>query len=78
MQSHRFQHLVEETAYFIPQAPEPQVGPAGFMICPLALTHGLPVAYQSIQFALYQQAMELAKAMARPSIVERDLLGVWN
>jgi hypothetical protein len=78
MNHHRFQHLMEEPAYLIPQPPEPQIGPAGFMICPLAVIQGIPIAHQSVQFALYQQAFELAIAMARPSIVERDLLGVWN
>jgi hypothetical protein len=27
---------------------------------------------------VYQQAFEAAQAVARPSLPERDLLGVWN
>jgi hypothetical protein len=27
---------------------------------------------------LYQRAFEMAQAVVRPSIIERDLLGVWN
>jgi hypothetical protein len=27
---------------------------------------------------LYRQAFEQAQAVARPSLPERDLLGVWN
>jgi len=27
---------------------------------------------------IYQQAFEAAQAVVRPSILERDLLGVWN
>ena len=75
---HRFQHLlVEDNSHPSPAAEAPLV-PAGFMICPLAVVQAFPNIYQSMQFAIYQHAMELAKQMARPSILDRDLLGVWN
>jgi hypothetical protein len=77
MHHHRFQNLVENT-FPLPKGPDPQVSPAGFMICPVALIQALPVTNPALQFAIYQQAFELAKEMARPSIVELDLLGVWN
>jgi hypothetical protein len=31
-----------------------------------------------MQQQLYRLALEQAQAVARPSLVERDLLGVWN
>jgi hypothetical protein len=77
MHHHRFQNLIDQP-FQMPRGPEPQVSPAGFMICPVALVQALPVANAALQFAVYQQAFELAKEMARPSIVELDLLGVWN
>ena len=32
----------------------------------------------TMQQYLYQRAFEMAQAVVRPSILERDLLGVWN
>jgi hypothetical protein len=72
MQNHRFKHILEASQLFQRES-EPQLAPAGFIMCPLM---GTPQA--AYQAALYQQAMEHARQMARPSIVELDLLGVWN
>jgi hypothetical protein len=77
MHHHRFQHLIEQS-YPIPRAPHPAVAPTGFMVCPVAIAQFLPCPLHAVQLALYQQAFELAREMARPSIVELDLLGVWN
>jgi hypothetical protein len=54
------------------------VAPTNFVVCPLAIIQGLTGAQQLWQLAVYQLAFQQAQAMARPSIVERDLLGVWN
>jgi hypothetical protein len=35
-------------------------------------------AQLAMQQWLYLQAFEAAKAVARPSLIERDLCGVWN
>ena len=53
------------------QPPAPAVAPCAFIPC---LVIGIHVQQQ----ALYQWAFEQAQAVARPSILERDLLGVWN
>jgi hypothetical protein len=78
MNQHRFKHLFEETSNLIPDMSVPSVVPAGFVVCPLSLMPGYQNPFQAVQYALYQQALDLAKEMARPSIVERDLFGVWN
>jgi hypothetical protein len=77
MHQHRFQHLLEH-ANQLPRAPEPQLSAAAFVVCPIVLMQAFPTIQQTFQYGLYQQALELAREMARPSIVERDLLGVWN
>ena len=53
-----------------PPLPEPQPNPTAFALCPLPLAPW--------QQALYALALEQAKAVVRPSLPERDLLGVWN
>ena len=64
----------EAVAVRLPQAPPAPVTPLGFVLCPLAALPALSPA----QLWLYQQAFELAQAVVRPSLLERDLLGVWN
>jgi len=64
--------------YRLPQPPAPVPTPAGFMFCPLALLQGLTLAQHAMQMAIYQVALQQAQAVARPSILERDLLAVWN
>jgi hypothetical protein len=49
-----------------------------FAVCPLALIQGQSPVQQSWQSALYQLAFEQARAVLEPSLLERDLLGVWN
>jgi hypothetical protein len=44
----------------------------------LALVAGLSPEQQLLLHAAYQKALEEAQAIARPSLLERDLLGVWN
>jgi hypothetical protein len=62
----------------LPKLPEPVPAAAAFVLLPLTC---LPEQTQSqatqVQW-IYQQAMETAKAVARPSLPERDLLGYWN
>jgi hypothetical protein len=55
----------------LPQPPAPVIAPCAFIACQV-------VGIQVQQQALYQWAFEQAQAVARPSILERDLLGVWN
>jgi hypothetical protein len=76
MPHHRFQEPFD--FYRLPQ-PAVQAPTSGsFVACPAALVQGLSPTQQLWQCSLYQLAFEQAQAMARPSLVERDLLGVWN
>ncbi len=57
---------------------DPSPSPAAFVFCPLV---GLPLA-SAVQFQcqqdLYAWAFAQAQAVVRPSLLDRDLLGVWN
>ena len=54
-------------------AVNPTPSPAAFLLCPVM---GLPC--QQWQQDVYAWAFAQAQAVVRPSILERDLLGVWN
>jgi hypothetical protein len=53
---------------------DPSPSPAAFLLCPL------PFAGAQCQWQqdLYAWALAQAQAVVRPSLPERDLLGVWN
>ncbi len=73
-----FRRIPDEPVYRLPQPPAPSVTPATVVVCPLFLSPGplgAPVAWQA---SLYRAALEQALMAARPSLPERDLLGVWN
>jgi hypothetical protein len=56
-----------------PSAPAPN--PSAFVLV------GVPAASAqewTAQQWIYQQALAAAEAVMRPSILDRDLLGVWN
>ncbi len=53
----------------------PSPSPAAFLFCPLPV---LPFSQCHGQQELYAWALAQAQAVVRPSILERDLLGVWN
>ena len=55
--------------------PPPNVA---FVLVPLASLPPLTPAQWIYQQALYQWAFAQAQQVMRPSILERDLLGVWN
>ncbi|HWG41651.1 MAG TPA: hypothetical protein VN688_02615 [Gemmataceae bacterium] len=57
---------------------DPAPSPEGFLLCPLG---GLPVCsaeHSQWQQSLYEWALAQAKAVVRPSLLERDMLAVWN
>ncbi len=62
-------------AYCLPRPPAPAPRPGAFVLCPVC-----PAAagWLQGQLALYRLAFERAQAAVQPSLVERDLLGVWN
>ena len=76
MQTHRFRDYFE--SYPLPRPSAPAVTTGTFIVCPPALVQGLPFAQQCWAWAVYQLAFEQARAATQPSLVERDLLGVWN
>jgi hypothetical protein len=63
--------------YRVPRSALPEISPAGFMLFALC---GLPevLLWQVATQAVYQRAFAEAQAVVRPSLPERDLLGVWN
>jgi hypothetical protein len=67
--------MMEPEPLRLPQPPAPPLNPRAFMLCPVAVASP---QHSQLQVWLYQRAFELAQAAARPSILERDLLGVWN
>jgi len=62
----------------LPSGPTPEVAPGAFVFCPLASLPDVSPEHLAAVKELYQRALAEAAAVVRPSIVERDLLGVWN
>jgi hypothetical protein len=62
----------------LPQPPAPTWTPQTFVLCPLPFPQAVSAAQWAVQQWVYQCAFEQAQAVVRPSILERDLLGVWN
>lgn len=52
--------------------------PAAFLLCPLMSLPCTSPAQGQWQQNLYAWALAQAQAVVRPSLLERDLLGVWN
>jgi hypothetical protein len=59
----------------LPQPPVPAFNPCAFMLCAVPATSA---QQWTIQQWMYQRAFEVAQAVVRPSLLDRDLLGVWN
>lgn len=67
--------MMEEEPIRLPQPPAPLPNPCAFVLCPVG---GMsPAQWTALQW-LYQRALEAAQAVAKPSLPERDLAGVWN
>jgi hypothetical protein len=73
-------HLPADWQYYpLPRPPAPAIAPTAFvLISPLVCTPGVAAPPLAVQQWLYQFALEQAQAVARPSLLERDLLAVWN
>jgi hypothetical protein len=63
---HRFRHTMTSPP------------PPAFVVVPLGWLPPVAPAQWAYVQALYQLAFAQAEQVVRPSIVERDLLGVWN
>jgi hypothetical protein len=75
MHRHRF---TLEAEVRLPQPPPPTVSPAGFLCCPAFWCQGLTPEQYLWQQWVYHTAFTQAQAVVRPSLLERDLLAVWN
>jgi hypothetical protein len=58
----------------LPQPPVP-INAGSFILVPVPV---MSMQQWMVQQWIYQRAFEMAQAVARPSVLERDLLGVWN
>jgi hypothetical protein len=63
-----------------PQQPtrDPSPSPSAFILFPVACLPAVPDSVRLQQQALYEWAYQQARDVVRPSILERDLLAVWN
>lgn len=68
--------LMMEPELRLPKPPHVSIMPGAFVLC--AASANLSVDQWYWQQFVYQQAYERAQAIVRPSLLERDLLGVWN
>jgi hypothetical protein len=62
----------------LPQPAEPALHPQAFCLCPAGMVPGIGGGQWFMVQQIYQVAFAQAQAVARPSLLERDLLGVWN
>jgi hypothetical protein len=67
-----------EVSHPMQQPPTPTWTPTTFMVCPLPWHQSITPEQWAMTQWIYQCAFEQAEAVVRPSILERDLLGVWN
>jgi hypothetical protein len=68
----------EPDYYRLPLRPAHVPTAAGFAVVPVALVQHWNVPMQTWVSNLYQLALQQAQAATRPSLLERDLLTVWN
>jgi hypothetical protein len=68
----------EAETVILPRPPAPDINPGQFMMCSLGCLPCQSPELWSLQQWLYQQAFLQAQAVVRPSLLERDLLAVWN
>jgi hypothetical protein len=62
----------------LPAPPPPTPAQEAFVLVPLSCLPPVSPEDTARQQALYQWAFNEAQAVVQPSILERDLLGVWN
>ena len=76
MRRHRL--LTETVMHHLPEPQPPDITPAAFCLCPLAVVAPMSVEQALLRQMIYQMAFAQAQAVVRPSLPERDLLAVWN
>ena len=62
----------------LPRPAAPAISPAAFVLYPVICMPFASAAQALWMELLYRHALEQAQEVARPSLPERDLLGVWN
>jgi hypothetical protein len=62
----------------LPRPAAPGALPAAFMLYPVVCMPFMSAAQAMWMESLYRLALEQAQEIARPSLPDRDLLGVWN
>lgn len=62
----------------LPVPPPPAPSADAFMLFPPACLPAVSPAQAAWQKELYARALAEARAVVGPSLLERDLLGVWN
>jgi hypothetical protein len=67
--------MYEPEQFQVPHPPVPGPNACAFVWIAVPMTC---LQQWTMQQWIYQRAFEQAQAVVRPSIVERDLLGVWN
>ena len=75
---HQNRLLGASGVYQLPRSQERMPSPRGFIFIPFTWGRAASLEQQQAQQGIYQMAWENAQAMLRPSLPERDLLGVWN
>ncbi len=67
---HRFSSAVPARA-----VADPSPAPGAFVFCPMVMHSPAHCQWQQ---GLYEYALAQARAVVRPSLLDRDLLAVWN
>jgi hypothetical protein len=76
---HRHRLAQEADTYRLPAPPEPPFNPAAFALVPVALPATPDAAHAYAQLlALYRAALDEARAVVRPSVLERECLEAPN
>jgi len=70
--------FINRMSFQTPEPPTANQASNSFVAVPWALWCGTPGEPAFQQLCIYQAALDQARAVARPSLPERDLLGVWN
>ncbi len=75
-----FRHrLAPEADYYrLPEPPAPTFQPGSFVLCSVAVLPGCPAGQWGGLQQVYVYAFEQARAVARPSLLDRDLFVYWN
>jgi hypothetical protein len=76
MHHQRLQSYFE--SYRLPEPPRAQPAVGSFIGYPMGLLAPVTADQWLAQQWLYRVAFEQAQAVVRPSLLERDLLAVWN